>query len=67
MKSLNKFFDSWQAEYVRSRNEFEQKGRAHAESYMSTLNPVEKFLLENFWFTKKSAIYEAAWGYLQNN
>lgn len=61
------FLDSWHKEFVSARNEFEQKGRAHAESYMSTLNPVEKFLLGNFWFTKQSARYEAAWGYLQNN
>lgn len=62
-----KFQDSWHQEYVSARNEFEQKGKSHTENYMSSLNPIKKLLLENFWLTKQSARYEAAWGYLKQN
>lgn len=62
-----KFLDDWHKEYASSRREFEQKGKEHAESYMSKLNPIEKLFLENFHITKQSARYEAAWEYLQRN
>ena len=57
--------DNWHKEYIKSRNEFEQQDKAHAEDYISSLSSIQKFFLENFWVTKQSARYEAAWGYLK--
>jgi hypothetical protein len=55
----------WQQEYASSRREFEEKGREHAEEFMSSLDPIKKLVLENFWVSRQSARYEAAWEYLK--
>lgn len=61
-----KFLDDWHNEYVSSRREFESKGKPFAESYISSINPLKRFFLENFWLTKESARYEAAWTYVRS-
>lgn len=62
-----KLLDDWHAEYSSSRREFEKSGKSVAQEYLSSINPLKRFFLENFWFTKESARYEAAWVYVRQN
>ncbi|VVB79547.1 Uncharacterised protein [uncultured archaeon] len=61
-----KFLDNWHTEYASSRREFESKGKPFAQEYLTSINPIKRFFLENIWITKESARYEAAWAYVRS-